>query len=259
MKAEMKVINIDYRLAPENTFPAGIDDVYAVTKAVMEDSIKDRTRVSLAGDSAGGNLLMAVIVRWYSEEMDKQLGTFASQILIYPLLQLLYFNTTSYQTVVPEQSSLTTRTVHAAYSLYVAGNRSLISSFQSGQSVSKHSINKIVKRLWRLPVTDKELNHYPDETTIYESILTNPLCSPLAAESVKGFPPAFILTAEYDVLRDDGIIYGNRLEQAGVHVETLNVPICHAFINFLKRPFILPAAVQSMDKIVQFLNMTRHE
>ena len=225
----------------------------------MQDSNVDRTQVSLVGDSAGGNLVMAVIVRWHSEGMDKHLGKFASQILIYPLLQLFYFNTKSYRTVVQEQTSLTTRTIHTGYSLYAAGNRSLVPLFQSGRSISRRNVNKIVKGLWQLPVTDEELNHYPDETTIYESILTNPLLSPLAVESVEGFPPAFILTAEYDVLRDDGVIYANRLKQAGVHVEILNVHKCHAFINFLKSPIILPVAIQSMDSVVKFLNTTRHE
>jgi acetyl esterase len=45
---------------------------------------------------------------------------------------------------------------------------------------------------------------------------TNPYASPLRAESFKGLPPAFIVTGEKDVLRDEGEDYAAKLRQAGV-------------------------------------------
>ena len=46
----------------------------------------------------------------------------------------------------------------------------------------------------------------------------NPYFAPLMAYDLTKLPDAYIFTAQYDVLRDDGILYANRLKKAGVKV-----------------------------------------
>jgi acetyl esterase len=89
------VVAVDYRLAPENPFPAPLDDCFDATKFVADhaDQLKfDRTKLVVAGDSAGGNLAAAVALK----ARDKSGPRILAQVLIYPALDSRC-NSTSYE------------------------------------------------------------------------------------------------------------------------------------------------------------------
>lgn len=62
--------------------------------------------------------------------------------------------------------------------------------------------------------------------------LTDYRVAPLMADDMTGLPKTLIITSEFDVLRDDGILYKKRLQEAGVNVTHCEYKTFHSFIEF---------------------------
>jgi acetyl esterase/lipase len=56
-----RAVSVDYRLAPEHPFPAAIDDVVAVYRALLDEGLPN-TKIAFVGESAGGGLVAATLV-----------------------------------------------------------------------------------------------------------------------------------------------------------------------------------------------------
>jgi acetyl esterase len=169
------VISVDYRLAPEHKFPAAADDAIAATKWVASNARAlgiDAARLSIGGDSAGGNLTAVVALA----ARDGNGPALAGQVLIYPATD---FAMTHGSHSEPETSVLLT-----------------------------HSVIRWFR--------DHYLN---DAADIHDW-----RASPARAQSLAGLPPAYVLTAGADPLRDEGAEYAERLKQAGVPVTYKHYP-----------------------------------
>lgn len=93
------VIAVDYRLAPENPFPAALDDCAAAFRFVADEARGlglDPTRIAVGGDSAGGNL--AAVVALMGRDGTVPAARF--QLLLYPVTDA-GMTGTSYETTAP--------------------------------------------------------------------------------------------------------------------------------------------------------------
>jgi acetyl esterase len=90
------VVSVEYRKAPENPFPAGLDDAWAALQWVARNAAElggDRRRIAVAGDSAGGNLAAVVSIMARTRGRVK----IVHQALIYPATNLAELNTDSHR------------------------------------------------------------------------------------------------------------------------------------------------------------------
>ncbi|HET7466220.1 MAG TPA: alpha/beta hydrolase [Candidatus Dormibacteraeota bacterium] len=83
-RAECAVVSLDYRLAPEDPFPAAVEDAWAGMQWLHAHASAiggDPHRIAVAGDSAGGNLAAVLALR----ARDRGGPRIAAQVLIYPV------------------------------------------------------------------------------------------------------------------------------------------------------------------------------
>ncbi|KAG1467050.1 hypothetical protein G6F56_004582 [Rhizopus delemar] len=100
----------------------------------------------------------------------------------------------------------------------------------------------MMKHVWEVYVRNKE---------DYDLPLLAPLKS--TVEELKGLPPALIINAEIDVLRDDGEAYARKLKKAGVNtISTRYNNVRHAFVT-LATPTICPEGILAIQQTVNWL------
>ncbi|XP_066115180.1 arylacetamide deacetylase-like isoform X1 [Saccopteryx bilineata] len=224
------VISTNYRLAPKYHFPIQFEDVYNSLKWFLRQDILEKygvdpKRIGISGDSAGGNLAAAVSQQVINDpDVKIKLKT---QSLIYPALQTLDMNLPSFQ----ENSHFPTlpkSLMVRFWSEYFTTDRTLEEAMFFNQHVPEKSSHLFQFVNWSslLPENFKK-GHFYNSPTHGSSELANKYpgfidvrAAPLLSDDSKlhGLPLTYVITCQYDVLRDDGIMYVSRLQNAGVRV-----------------------------------------
>jgi acetyl esterase len=94
----------------------------------------------------------------------------------------------------------------------------------------------------------RDVNWFLDQYTPDPKDRLDPRISPLLEKDLHGLPPALVVTAEFDVLRDEGEEYARRLEEAGVPVKLMR---CNGMIHgFLSLPGLIHRATGYFDQVV---------
>jgi len=244
------VVSIDYRRAPQDPFPAALEDIDKVYRFLIAHQISykiDVNRIVVAGDSAGGNLAAAYCLKLRDANRKSQPQDMIPmpklQALIYPALQAVDFKTPSYQGQAP---MLTPTKMAAFYTLYLTGSEEghehLVNDAHQGNSKVREAASRYVKHSlvpqhliqpsYSAPPSNKQEVDLPaDLAAKIDIISSNPYFSPLVADDLTDLPRAYIIACQYDVLRDDAILYGRRLSAAGVETETrVDVGAWHAIM-----------------------------
>lgn len=162
------VVFVDYDRAPEVKYPDNNEQAYATARYVAENGAAlnlDGSRIAVAGDSAGGNMAIAVTLL----AKQRKAPAIRHQVLFYPVTDNVSDNS-SYQ------------------------------AFSEGP--------------W---LTTKAMHYFLDANFPAES-RNEPTAFPLKAslQQLEGLPPATVIVAENDLLRDEGEAYAAKLKQAGV-------------------------------------------
>lgn len=90
-------------------------------------------------------------------------------------------------------------------------------------------------------------NHY-----VGDGDRADPRLAPLRAKSLTGLPPAYVVTAGFDVLRDEGRAYAEALRAAGVRVEYVNYDgMIHGFFNLQGALDVARDAVKAASKALK--------
>ncbi|MGH0118401.1 UNVERIFIED_CONTAM: hypothetical protein FKN15_023337 [Acipenser sinensis] len=259
------VVSVGYRLSPEHRYPAQLDDCLAATSHFLEvaeaDYGVDPRKVAVGGDSAGGNLSAALCHRFVENDLPLP----CAQILIYPVLQMADFNLPSYQQ--NQSVPLLYRTRMGFYYLhYLNGDTSLLEDVLDGRHVPLELELKYCKWLGpdNLPPEFKTRGFTPRAVTAHDEEVYDimkdalePSVSPLLASDTVlcKMPPTFILTCEFDVLRDDGILFKKRLDDLGVPVTWWHVQDgFHGIVSFFDKGWLTyPSGKQALDHIVSFV------
>ena len=182
-RADVRVLALDYRLAPEHPFPAAVEDCWAAYQWVAEhteDLGADPERIAVGGDSAGGYLSAAVALQAAEAGVPCHF-----QLLVYPMTNMA--DSSESRRMFGEGFYLTSEFIALATDSYLV------------DEAQKH----------------------------------DPLASVAFTEKIpQNLAPAYVATAGFDPLRDEGEAWARRLADSGVDVTLKRFPgLIHGFFN----------------------------
>lgn len=216
-KFGFNVFSVDYRLAPENPYPCGHQDVYAVLKWIYNNGESlniAKEKICVAGDSAGGNLTQ------YCSTKDQEEHTHMvkAQLLLYPTLNMCGVEDEFFKWDI---------------SLY-----NMIPS-------QKKSLTKMLKMFGGMTSGMEPLLKCSKEEAC------GPYLNPYTRKDPENNPPTFVTVGEHDYLKVETLAWAAKLHQAGVETKAVVYNgLGHAYFDNCG---VLPQTEDCIEEMGQFI------
>jgi len=201
-ETRMRFLAVNYRLAPEHPFPAGVNDAVDTIRYVrahLGEFEDPGAELIVMGDSAGATLMTVGCALTRGENLG-----IAAQVVIYPTLGPELFT----------------------------------------ESVHEFGVGHVL-----------DIDHLRYDYGLYLNGWTDhgdPRVTPLMFGDLTGAPPAIVVVAQCDPLRDEAVAYAGLLEHFGVRVELLEAEgMIH---GFLRLPTTVPAALEIIDDLAEHMH-----
>uniref|UniRef100_A0A8D0DR90 Alpha/beta hydrolase fold-3 domain-containing protein n=1 Tax=Salvator merianae TaxID=96440 RepID=A0A8D0DR90_SALMN len=236
-----------YRLSPEHQPEIQLEDCLAVTKHLLKhakDYGVDPNRVILCGESSGGSLVAGVcrtLVK--SSHFAKP----RAQMLLYPFLQLSNTSLPAHQQnrygpilTVKRVVKLGLKFLHEDPRNYTKFEGLLNNCHvpeDMARSIKKWISADLIPEEFKIRGYEPPMPvPFSEELFIKTRISEEVLLSPILDEDhvIRQLPETYLLTCEYDILRDDGLLYKKRLEDNGVRITWTHLKDgFHGLVSFI--------------------------
>lgn len=215
--------------------------------------------MAVAGDSAGGNLALAVTGHLHSGAVEGATFRAAKLALIYPVVQALDFNLPAYHENAHELI-LTRYNMARYWYYYITGNTDdkLIAKMLNNSHASEATRQKAKEVLWG-KISGAMSSYGKDGAVDKEAVAAlapgtnDPLVSPIlfSDDVLRQLPPVYLLACRFDVLRDEAFALANRLVEAKVLSKIQYSEHYHGVLSAVE--FNEPESIKMLEDLISFL------
>uniref|UniRef100_A0A7N4NHJ4 Alpha/beta hydrolase fold-3 domain-containing protein n=1 Tax=Sarcophilus harrisii TaxID=9305 RepID=A0A7N4NHJ4_SARHA len=226
-ESDSVVLSVGYRMVPDHKYPAPLNDCITATihfLRTLDTYGVDPSRVILCGDSAGGSSATSICQMLVTQP---DLPKIRAQILIYPYIQGFNFQLPSHQ----QNKNIPLLTL-SDLGLYLCFYFDMDPSWTSIFMQNAHRFKE-------------------------SKMLLQPTNSPLIADDdiIAQLPETLLVSCEFDILRDDALLYKKRLEDLGVPVSWHHIEdgFHGVLFTFGQKVFYFPCSLKILNIIILFI------
>ncbi|KAM9037830.1 arylacetamide deacetylase-like 4 [Sarcophilus harrisii] len=252
-------------MVPDHKYPAPLNDCITATihfLRTLDTYGVDPSRVILCGDSAGGSSATSICQMLVTQP---DLPKIRAQILIYPYIQGFNFQLPSHQQN-KNIPLLTLSDLGLYLCFYFDMDPSWTSIFMQNAHVPPEmqkkygeiiNVNNIPKRFKERGYQPMSPGSFNEDAYLESKMLLQPTNSPLIADDdiIAQLPETLLVSCEFDILRDDALLYKKRLEDLGVPVSWHHIEdgFHGVLFTFGQKVFYFPCSLKILNIIILFI------